>query len=31
MAEDRLYQLFWRDSPGYYPPSPATGVYRRIT
>ena len=23
--EDRLYKLFWHDSLGYYPPSPASG------
>src|SRR3979490_765792 len=23
--EDRLYKLFWHDSLGYYPPSPAPG------
>src|SRR5260370_24660301 len=23
--EDRLYKLFWQDSLGYYPPSPASG------
>ena len=23
--EDRLYKLFWFDSLGYYPPSPASG------
>jgi hypothetical protein len=31
MAEDRLYKLFWHDSLGYYPPSPASGFHRRIT
>ncbi|MEI4908322.1 DUF1579 family protein, partial [Klebsiella pneumoniae] len=23
--EDRTYKLFWHDSLGYYPPSPASG------
>ena len=25
--EDRLYKLFWHDSLGYYPPSPASGCW----
>ena len=25
--EDRLYKLFWHDSLGYYPPSPASGAW----
>ena len=25
--EDRLYKLFWHDSLGYYPPSPASGSW----
>ena len=25
--EDRLYKLFWYDSLGYYPPSPASGAW----
>jgi Protein of unknown function (DUF1579) len=26
--EDRLYKLFWFDSLGYYPPSPASGGWQ---
>jgi hypothetical protein len=25
--EDRLYKLFWHDSLGYFPPSPASGSW----
>src|SRR4029453_11336850 len=29
--EDRLYKLFWHDSLGYYPPSPASGGWSNKT
>ncbi len=29
--EDRLYKLFWFDSLGYYPPSPASGGWANNT
>ena len=29
--EDRLYKLFWHDSLGYYPPSPASGACATAT
>jgi Protein of unknown function (DUF1579) len=29
--EDRLYKLFWHDSLGYFPPSPASGIWHDKT
>ncbi len=29
--EDRLYKLFWHDSLGYFPPSPASGGWKDKT
>src|SRR5712671_950678 len=31
IREDRLYKLFWHDSLGYYPPSPASGGWSSKT